>query len=340
MRATPPQNIQRILAVTAGGLGDAILFSPVLKAIRSCYQNASIEILFGNGLAEAVFSQSPEIEHFTVFNGNRSLTVKKLLSLLQFAAGSRGNGGFDLGVFATGLDSKFVVFLKVAVGIRSVCCAPEPPDYDTDLACNVALARVFDPDASEEDAFIPIDANSEKRALEVLTKHGVSIKRHRIGAFYPSSDIKHRPRWGIAKLVDVGRRLKRENLLDKILVLGAKEEGKDWEVNDSSVQDANLAGKLSILETAAVLRQCSVFVGSDGGLVHVAGAVGVPVVQVLTNAPDSYRAPGKQTRVIQSRLDCCRGVFPKRPRSCTIAKCAEDISADEVYTACVEAMSG
>ena len=40
----------------------------------------------------------------------------------------------------------------------------------------------------------------------------------------------------------------------------------------------NLAGRTTIMQMAAVLRRCHLFIGNDSGPVHVAAAAGVPVV--------------------------------------------------------------
>jgi len=43
----------------------------------------------------------------------------------------------------------------------------------------------------------------------------------------------------------------------------------------------NLTGKTAIADLPAVLSQCHLFIGNDSGAMHVAAAVGLPVVAVL-----------------------------------------------------------
>ena len=62
--------------------------------------------------------------------------------------------------------------------------------------------------------------------------------------------------------------------------------------------DANLAGKISIPAVAAILSKASLAIGNDGGIIHVAGAVGCPLVAIMPNTPSSYRPAGRKTKII------------------------------------------
>jgi len=53
----------------------------------------------------------------------------------------------------------------------------------------------------------------------------------------------------------------------------------------------DLVGRLSLLETAACLKQCRVFVGNDSGLMHMAAAVGTPAIGLFGPSDDRIYAP-------------------------------------------------
>jgi ADP-heptose:LPS heptosyltransferase len=246
-------------------------------------------------------------------------------------------GGFDVGVFATGLNSRLRLFLKLAAGIRNVLWARGPASFETDLACNVALAKRLDGSASEKDVFIPLTESSDNEATEALQRHGVNCDQDTLIAIYPSTELWHRPRWDLIKLADVVRLIKEGGMSGKTIVLGSRKEGREWaEVDTNGSADVNLAGKLSILGTASLLKRCRLAMGNDGGLMHVAGAVGCPLVVIMTSTPLSYRPAGEKTRVIHSGLTCCDSLFPKRPKSCKFAECKEGISVEEVFGVCTD----
>lgn len=332
-------DVKRVLAVTTGGLGDTILFSPVLKALRFGYPEAKIELLTANNLVETIFSKAGEVDLISKVDLNRSSLALKIAVLIPFAISARMKGGFDIGVFATGLNPKLSIFLKTVAGIRHVACAPKPPEYPTDLACNLALAQRFCETVRETDVFLPLTEEAEIEAKEVLAQQGISWDESKIVAVYPSTDLKHRPRWPLSKLRQVIQLLKENGFGGKVVVIGSAEEGLEWEkVDTERVADANFAGKLSIRGSASLLTRCRLAVGNDGGLIHTAGAVGCPLVVIMTNTPVSYRPAGKKTTVINSNLSCCAVEYPRRPKSCDIPKCLDSIDVADVFQACTELM--
>ncbi|MGB5745829.1 MAG: glycosyltransferase family 9 protein [Desulfobacterales bacterium] len=331
----------RVLAVSIGGLGDTILFSPVLRALRKSYPETYIELLVANRLAEEVYSCADLISSVTFLNLNRSSIILKSASLLSFILKARLNGGFSAGFFAAGLDSKIGSFLKYAGIVKHLAFAPAPQSCSTDLNCNLELARSINETALEYDVFVPIKNKFMLEAMNLLNEHSISLDKDVIVAIYPSVELIHRPRWELAKLIHVIQLLKNDGFNGKIVVVGSQHEGDEWEALDKeNIADANLAGKLTILGSAALLSKCSLTIGNDGGLMHVAGAVGSPLVTMMANAPLSYRPPGENVKIIQSKLGCCDGKYPNRPKGCLVAKCTDAIKVQEVYEACIQRLSG
>ena len=64
----------------------------------------------------------------------------------------------------------------------------------------------------------------------------------------------------------------------------------------------DIAGALPLLHTAAYLARCRAFVGNDSGLMHLAEAVGVPVVSLFGPTVEAF------------------GYYPSLPRSLTIER--------------------
>jgi ADP-heptose:LPS heptosyltransferase len=327
----------KILAVSIGGLGDTILFSPLLKALHKSYSRAHIELLVANRLAKEAYSYAKEVSHVTFANFNHSSPVLKAASLLPFVFKAHLNGKFDIGFFATGLNPKLRHLIKAAGVVRDVSCAPYVPNCPTDLDCNLELARSVDNSIGAQDIFLPKTEFAELEARNILKNHNLSFTDKSLLAVYPSIELVHRPRWELSKLIKVIQYIKNNGFEGKIVVVGSQTEGKEWDAIDhENIVDANLAGKLSILASASLLSNCTLTIGNDGGLMHVAGAVGCPLVSIMPNTPLSYKPPGKNVKIIQSKHTCCNGLYPNRPKNCKTSKCTEDISVNEVFQACQE----
>lgn len=81
-----------------------------------------------------------------------------------------------------------------------------------------------------------------------------------------------------------------------------------------------------ILAQAGVIAGCCAFVGSDSGLLHVAGATGVPIVGVFTSANPLLRLPwrggtlGKDCIAVRPPLGCV-GCLHRAPAPATTEFC-------------------
>jgi len=123
--------------------------------------------------------------------------------------------------------------------------------------------------------------------------------------------------------------------VDLVLVGSTADAAFAHEVlDDVKCPVVNLVGKLSLGETAAVLRECQVFVGADSGPAHLAAACGVPVVSLFSaaNEPEVWRPWGDKTRVLTRRPDCA----PCRSHRCRRKDgyfCMDEIGPEEVVEA-------
>jgi len=66
-------------------------------------------------------------------------------------------------------------------------------------------------------------------------------------------------------------------------------------------QAVDLVGRLSLPETAAVLRRAALFVGNDSGLMHLAAAAGAPTLGLFGPTPaDEYAPVGRRAAALSS----------------------------------------
>jgi ADP-heptose:LPS heptosyltransferase len=89
----------------------------------------------------------------------------------------------------------------------------------------------------------------------------------------------------------------------------------------------NLLG-LSITESAAAIEKCDLFIGNNSSQIHVAAAVGTPVIVLHTTSLDSRRwgAFGENVSVMEKVVSCsyCE------KRKCDDMRCMHLIAVDEV----------
>jgi heptosyltransferase-2 len=91
-------------------------------------------------------------------------------------------------------------------------------------------------------------------------------------------------------------------------------------------------GKTSVLQLAALIERCDVMITNDTGPMHIACAVGTPVVAVFGSTHPAATSPlGPDSMVIWKEMPCC----PCHKRTCPEVhhKCMVEVSVDEVEEA-------
>lgn len=113
--------------------------------------------------------------------------------------------------------------------------------------------------------------------------------------------------WGVEKFAVLA-----ERIADKhgchLIVLGDEldKEAGDHIASRLGSRAVNLVGQIGILETAAAIQQSSAFLGNDSGLMHLAEAVGVPVVALFGPTVDTfgYYPSLPASKVVERNIDC------------------------------------
>jgi heptosyltransferase-3 len=93
-----------------------------------------------------------------------------------------------------------------------------------------------------------------------------------------------------------------------------------------------LAGRTTLLQFVALLKRCALFVGNDNGPMHMAAALGTPVVALFGPSDPSVWGPrGGKVEVLYKGLDCRRCFHPMCTRG--EESCMKQISVEEVFSA-------
>ena len=90
----------------------------------------------------------------------------------------------------------------------------------------------------------------------------------------------------------------------------------------------NLAGKTSLRELMALISQCAVFLTNDSGPMHIASALGIPLLALFGSTSAVRTGPYNGGKVIHKHVACS----PCYQRVCPIDfRCMKHISTEEVY---------
>ena len=176
-----------------------------------------------------------------------------------------------------------------------------------------------------------VSEQNRRRAAEFLTASGARRDSLRIaigaGASYGSAKC-----WPPSRFAELANRLQAQTAADVILFGTASEAAVTRAINSELHRPPiDLTEKTAIGDLPALLSQCHLFIGNDSGAMHVAAAVGLPVVAVFGPTDPQGTAPVTPRSTIVQQKPYCSPCFL---RHCpTDHRCMRSITSDMVETA-------
>jgi ADP-heptose:LPS heptosyltransferase len=141
-------------------------------------------------------------------------------------------------------------------------------------------------------------------------------------------------RWEPGRFAEIGRDLAARGLT-VVITTGPGEEPIAIQVARDLVGTVMMLG-LTIPELAELIRGARIYVGNDSGPMHIAAAVGTPIVAVWGSSDSRrWRPWGVEHRVVQNVFECnpCAGY---RCRVAATPLCIESVTVQQVKCAVTE----
>ena len=296
-RTREPAVPRKILLIQLDHLGDAILSTPLVEGLSRCYPQASIEVLASSASA-GWFAMLPQVSRVHVLEANRFARKSRrgwIGAVLAWGLRLRSMR-FDLGVDVRG-DFPIAVLMWLG-GIRRrvgwtsggggflLTDAPEWISNRHEVDSRLALLECITPTNNRDVA--PF-ASLRKRFSSTESLSGCRQAAHPTVLVHLSAGTQAK-QWPAEHWRDLIR------LLDsggtKVVLVGGDDARiiRDWIAAGSHwnrVEDR--VGTTGLEELAAAAAQADVVVGADSAVVHLASAVGTPVV-VLFSGDEPARA--------------------------------------------------
>jgi len=334
----------KILIRATNWVGDAILALPALRVVRERFSDAEIAILARPYVADIYRDQEicneliaydPKGLHAGISGRERlasELRGRKfdVALLLQNAFDAawlawRANIPERIGYARDGRT----FFLTKAVPVPG---PGEIPTHEKFYYLEL-LRRAGWLDSVADESFISLRVPEEKRrsADEFFRNSGVRQGVLRIaigaGASYGSAKC-----WPPARFAEMANRGQSRADADVILFGTAAEASVSAAISAEMCHPPiDLTGKTAIADLPALLSQCHLFIGNDSGAMHVAAAVGLPIVAVFGPTDPFGTAPVTPRCSIVQQKPYCSPCFLRRCP--TDHRCMTAVTADMVEAA-------
>lgn len=364
-----------ILVVKLAGIGDLLLATPALRALRETYPQAQIDLLVtpdSAGLLNGweVINNTIVLDKY-LFDDPKAIlknprTLLRLKDLWQTLRGGHydavlllhhltlpfGRLKHQLLMRATGakwrvgLDNGHGWFLNVHVEDHGFGALHEA-EY------NMAVASAVGATVRSKDLELPLQEQERAAALQIMHENVTEAGLvHPIIAMHPGSGgYSTARRWAPERFAQLADTLFHE-VGGQVLLMGGPEEAELHQyiigMLRSDLPVRSLAGKGNIKVAAAILEQVDLFIGNDAGLMHIAAAVKAPTVAIfgLSNhkAWGPYTGEQKLATVVRLGLPCMPCFYRDHqlgtPEGCTTRDCLAMLGTDPVAAAARRMLGG
>ena len=345
---------KRILIVRLSALGDVVNTLPALTALRRGHPKAHIAWLVEDRAAD-ILQNHPLLDEVIVFPRSKwqqSFSLRRgrwrtLADCYQLFSALRARR-FDIAIdFQGNAKSGFLTYMSVAkvrVGFdrrnsvegnlvftnRRV--AIEDPHINR-AEKYLALARAAGGATGPVRAVLPTWPDEAATAKALLREAG-AMRRPLIAIHPGTSEFGAFKRWPPERFGQLARRLARRWNAGILVTWGPRERPLAVKVASAAGRSAAISPPTrSIRELAELLRQADLFISADTGPMHIAAALGVPVVALFgPKDPVLYGPYGEKTSVVRAGVDCS----PCAKRSCDDVKCMRSITPEMVMAAVEE----
>ena len=334
----------KILVRATNWVGDAIMALPALRALRAAFAGASIsvlarpyvaEIYAGQGIADALIPYDSCGIH-AGFRGRERLAVE--LRAENFDAALLLQNAFDAAWLAWraripqrigyARDARSLLLTKAVLVPKPGEIPAHEQFYYLELLRRAGWLKNY---SGEKHVTLRVAPQTLENAERSLLLAGARPQKLRIaigaGASYGSAKC-----WPPARFAEVANRLAAQFDADAILFGTAAEKEVSAAISAGLRRPPiDLTGKTAIADLPALLSCCHLFIGNDSGAMHVAAAVGLPVVAIFGPTDSNGTAPvTPRCTIVQEKPHCS----PCFLRHCPIDhRCMKRITSDMVAAA-------
>lgn len=326
---------KKILIVSTTGLGDTLWATPALKVLRSHYPTAYIGVLTSS-IGATILSNNPHIDEIFRLKDPALPNLLRLYPILR-------KKHIDTALIFHASQRPILPFChwigaKKIIGTEGLCkglddlltvCLPKAEEHE--ITRRLAMVEKVDrPINRPSSVYMEIFPQEQEELFirKFLKEKNVVFHKPIVG-IHPGAKDRFK-QWHPEGFIAVGRRLV-EEMGCQIIVTGDLREKELVNKVANRIPDAiAIHGELNVLQLAALQKHMKLFLTNDTGPMHLAAAVGIPILALFGPTRASLCKPiSSAICEIISVVPTC---FPCLKKQCREPFCLLQIGAEEVFT--------
>lgn len=338
---------EKILVRATNWVGDLVMSTPALAAIRDNFPDARITVLVKPPLDE-LLAGNPAVDDIIRYDKKLYKGATGIARLARELRKER----FDRAILLqNSFEAALIAFMsKIPVrmgystdgrGIlltKSVKVAKDTKGKHQ-VYYYLGLISALGMKAVPHVPKLYPDKEHSKNAVAFLRAHGIS-KDDLVVGINPGAQYGVAKKWHPERYAEVADRLAKSHGARVIIFGGPGDVAVAGSVEAAMKGPAiNLAGKTDLRELMAYTKRCGLFITNDTGAMHVSAALGVPTLAVFGSTDHIATGPfGGGNVIVRNPVNCS----PCLKRTCPLKhyRCMESVTAGQVYLAAKNMLDG
>ena len=343
-RKNIPKNPKKILIMRSGGIGDVLMSTPLVKAIRQHYKNAEITYFVGNW-SKDVLKDNPNIDKLFNYDDLIIINLKifKIFKLIKRVRREKFDLMFNLEKswhwavlsFLFGIPSRIGFNRKGEGFANNLTVLFNGSKYE--LEYYLDLAKLLNMNIPTHDMQVYLTKQEKEKAANLIKKN--NLKNKIIlgiapgGADNPAQQAFIK-RWPLKNYVKLINKVVNENKKIHVVLFGGNNDIEACKQLKEKVKNKDkvisTAGELTVKESAALMRHCKIFLTHDAGPMHIAAAVKVKLLALFSPTQSERFAPKNATTIEVKNEKCpCYDIYGRFKAHAK--ECMYKISFDDTY---------
>lgn len=307
--------IKRMLVITLSNVGDIILTTPVIGALRREFPEGRIDVLVGP-MGEEIFNKDPLVSKLIIYDKHMSIVEKRRLQL------KLKDLRYDLVV-----DIRNTIFpLLIGPKFRTATIQRFPSSLVHRMKRHLYRLKSLGIGTLDERPYIHIPEEDDEYVSLLLKNEGVIRP---IVVINPGAKS-HLKRWVPEAFAAVSDRLVGECEVEVVFV-GLDQDAAvvDDIISRMKTKPRNFVNKVNIRQLAGLIKRSVLLITNDSAPLHLGCAVGAKVLAIFgPTDPRKYGPTGKHDRFIMAELPCA----PCESATCKYNyECMKSVSAETVF---------
>lgn len=318
-QATKSLNPARIYVFRIGQFGDTVVSLPAIQRIAELNPGIPLTLVTNAPAKNSYVTAWDVLEHTSLFSGVLFYSLHNTASLRALVEHCRQQEGRSILYYLPPRRSwsqklRDWTFFRFVCGINQIVgldWAAGPSLRDSSGALTVLppewqrMLDAVDPTRVRPSGpFLAIPEEVERRTSALLA----GFVGRKLIALGPGSKMPAK-KWFADRYLLLARELVARFPDAAIVVFGGREDKDEGEKIVHALAPGralNLAGVTNIVESAAALRKCQLYVGNDTGTMHMAAVMGVSCVAIFTarDNRDSWIPWGEIHEILRRDVPC------------------------------------